>query len=100
MLTAWDDAVSSPNLPVRLRPLIKAQGFSAVSVDAFPIVNTSRTPGDFSTDMLEQFAHYAQEQGSVSAAEANAWLDDLNAKGEDGSYFFCVNRFIFSAVKT
>jgi arsenite methyltransferase len=99
MLAAWDDAVPSPNLPVRIRPLMKAQGFSAVSVHAFPIVNTSHTPGDFSTDMLEQFAHYAQEQGSVSAAEAKEWLDDLRIKGEDGSYFFCVNRFIFSAVK-
>jgi ubiquinone/menaquinone biosynthesis C-methylase UbiE len=99
MLAAWDDAVPSPNLPVRLRPLMKAQGFSAVSVDAFPIVNTSRTPGDFSTNMLEQFAHYAQEQGSVRAEEAKAWLVDLRAKGEDGSYFFCVNRFIFTAVK-
>ena len=49
--------------------------------------------------MLEQFAHYAQVQGAVSTAEAEAWLDDLRAKGEDGSYFFCVNRFIFSAVK-
>ena len=99
MLAAWDNAVPNPNLPVRLRPLMKAQGFSAVSVDAFPIVNTSYTPGDFSTNMLEQFAHYAQEQGSVSTAEAKAWLDDLNAKGKDGSYFFCVNRFIFSAAK-
>jgi arsenite methyltransferase len=99
MLAAWDNAVPSPNLPVRLRPLMKAQGFSAVSVDAFPIVNTSRTLGDFSADMLEQFAHYAQVQGAVSTAEAEAWLDDLRAKGEDGSYFFCVNRFIFSAVK-
>jgi hypothetical protein len=60
---------------------------------------TSRTLGDFSTDMLEQFAHYAQEQGTVTPQEAKAWLDDLNAKGKDGSYFFCVNRFIFSAVK-
>ncbi len=68
-------------------------------MDAFPTVNMSRTPGDFSTDMLDQFAHYAQEQGSVSTAEAEAWLDDLNAKGKDGSYLFCVNRFIFSAVK-
>jgi protein-L-isoaspartate O-methyltransferase len=99
MLAAGDAAKPSPNLPVRLRPLMKAQGFSAVSVDAFPIVNTSCTPGDFSTTMLEQFAHYAQEQGSVSTAEAKAWLDDLCAKGEDGSYFFCVNRFIFTAVK-
>ncbi len=99
MLAAWDDAVSSPHLPVRLGPLMKAQGFSAASVDAFPIVNTSCTPGNFSNEMFDQFARYAREQGAVSAAESEAWLDDLQQKGADGSYFFCVNRFIFTAVK-
>ncbi len=100
MLAAWDDAVSSPNLPVRLGPLMKAQGFSAVSVDAFPIVNTSCTPGNFSNGMFEQFAQYAREQGAVSPAESEAWLDDLQHKGEEGAYFFCVNRFVFTAVKS
>jgi hypothetical protein len=79
---------------------MKAQGFSAVSVDAFPIVNTSYTPGSWSIDMLEQFARYAREQGAVSAADSEAWLDDLQDKGAEGSYFFCVNRFVFTAVKS
>ena len=99
MLAAWDDAVSSPNLPVRLGPLLKAEGFSAVNVDAFPIVNTSYTPGIWSVEMLEQFAEYARDQGAVSAAASEAWLDDLQHKGSEGSYFFCVNRFVFTAVK-
>ena len=99
MLTAWDDAVSSPNLPVRLGPLMKAQGFSAVGVDAFPILNTSCTPGNFSSEMFDQFARYAREHGTVSAGESEAWLDDLQNKGADRSYFFCVNRFVFTAVK-
>jgi ubiquinone/menaquinone biosynthesis C-methylase UbiE len=99
MLAAWDDAVSSPNLPVKLGPLLKAQGFSAVGVDAFPIVNTSATPGNFSNGMLDQFAQYAREQGAVSETESKTWLDDLKQKGSDGSFFFCVNRFIFTAVK-
>ena len=100
MLAAWDDAVSSPNLPVRLGPLMKAQGFSAVSVDAFPIVNTSYAPSSWSIDMLEQFAQYAREQDAVSAADSEAWLGDLQHKGAEGSYFFCVNRFVFTAVKS
>lgn len=91
--------MSSPNLPVKLGPLMKAQGFSAVSVDAFPIVNTSATPGNFSNGMLDQFAQYAREQGAVSEIESKTWLDDLKQKRSDGSFFFCVNRFIFTAVK-
>ena len=99
MLAAWDDEVSSPNLPARLGPLMIAAGFSAVNVEAFPIVNTSYTPGAWSMEMLEQFAVTARNQGAVNAADSDAWLDDLRCKGSQGSYFFSVNRFIFTAVK-
>ncbi len=99
MLAAWENTKPSPNLPVRLGPLMNAQGFSAVNVAAFPILNTSHTPGSWSIVMLEQFASYAREQSAVSAADSEAWLDDLQHKGAEGSYFFCVNRFVFTAVK-
>jgi ubiquinone/menaquinone biosynthesis C-methylase UbiE len=99
MLAAWDDAVASPNLPVRLGPLMTAAGFAAVNVEAFPIVNASYTPGAWSIGMLEQFAESARDQGTVNAADSEAWLDDLRRKGSEGSYFFSVNRFIFTAVK-
>ena len=99
MLTAWDDAVASPNLPVRLGPLMTAAGFAAVKVEAFPIVNASYTPGAWSMEMLEAFADYARNQGTVNAADSEAWLDDLRHKESEGSYFFSVNRFIFTAVK-
>lgn len=99
VLAAWDAAVPSPNLPALLGPLLKAAGFTAIAVHAFPIVNTDCSPGNFSAEMFEQFAGCAQEQGTVSAKEARAWLADLRRRGGEGSYFFCVNRFIFSAVK-
>ena len=99
ILAAWDSAVPSPNLPVRLGSLMKAQGFSAIRVEAIPIVNTSWTSGNFSVGMIEQFAHDAKEQGAISKAESKTWLDDLRRKGHEGSYLFCVNRFLFSAVK-
>jgi ubiquinone/menaquinone biosynthesis C-methylase UbiE len=99
VLAAWDHAVPSPNLPVLLGPVLRAQGFSVMRVEAIPIVNTNRTPGNFSVGMTEQFARYAREQGAVSDAEASAWLHDLARKAEQDAYFFCVNRFLFAAVK-
>jgi len=68
-------------------------------VEAFPIVNASYTPGAWSMEMLEAFADYARDQGTVNAADSEAWLDDLRHKESEGSYFFSVNRFIFTAVK-
>lgn len=98
VLAGWDAAVPSPNLPVRLIPLLRDQGFAAVRVEAFPIVNTGRA-GTISEDMFVQLAEYAVERGAVTAEEVAGWLDDLARRDAEGSYFFCVNRFIFSAVR-
>ena len=100
VLSAFDDSVSSPNLPTQLGPLLSAQGFSAVRIEAFPIVNTSYAPSSWSVEMLDLFLKYALERDAISSEEADTWLSDLKQKGEEGSYFFCVNRFIFTAVKS
>ena len=87
MLAAWDDAVPSPNLPVQLGPLLRAQGFKAIRVDAIPILSTSYAPDNFSVGALEWVAHYAQEQGVVTEEEAATWLADLGKLGEKGAFF-------------
>ncbi len=99
ILAAWDGAVASPNLPPRLGPMLAAAGLRVTRVEAIPIVNRDRTAGHFSVGMTEQFARFAQEHGAVTAAEAAAWLDDLARKGETGEYFFCINRFLFTAIR-
>lgn len=99
MFEAWNDAVPSPKLPVQLGPLLVAQGFSAVRVEPIPILNTSYRPDNFAVDTLKWVAHYAQEQGAVSEAEAVVWLADLFRLGEKSAFFFCVNRFLFTAVR-
>lgn len=99
ILAAWDQAVPNPNLPARLAPMLAAAGFGATGVEALPVVNTSNTPGNFSCGLFVQFADLAQAQGAASAAETEAWLADLDRRGAEGGYFFCVNRFQFTAVK-
>lgn len=99
MFEAWNDAVPSPKLPVQLGPLLRAQGFTAIRVEPIPILNTSYRPDNFAVDTLKWVAHYAQEQGAVSEEEALAWLEDLFRLGEKSEFFFCVNRFLFTAVK-
>jgi hypothetical protein len=99
MFGAWNDAVPSPKLPVQLGPLLRAQGFTAVRVEPIPILNTSYRSDNFAVDTLKWVAHYAQEHGAVSEEEAVAWLADLFRLGEKNEFFFCVNRFLFTAVK-
>ncbi len=99
MFAAWDNAVPSPNLPAKLRMLLQAQEFAAIRVEAIPILNTSYVPGNFAVGALEWIARHAQEQGAVSEEETTAWLDDLMELDKNGTFFFCVNRFLFTAVK-
>ena len=99
MIRAWDQTVSSPNLPTQLGPLLRAQGFQAVRAEAFPILSTSFVDGGWPAQMAQQFAHYAREQGAVSGDEADAWFGDLRRTGTEGGFFFCVNRFLFAAVR-
>ena len=99
MMVAWDQAVPSPNLPVRLGPLLRQRGLAAVRVEAIPILNTSYVAGGWPVGMMDQFARLARERGTVSEAESQEWLNELRRLGAEDAYFFCVNRFLFSAVK-
>ncbi|MFQ5938363.1 MAG: hypothetical protein ACE5LB_18330 [Acidiferrobacterales bacterium] len=53
----------------------------------------------FSVGTAKWIARFAREQGAVTEDEATAWLADLQRLGSEGAYFFCVNRFLFSAVR-
>ena len=99
MMAGWDQSVPSPNLPVRLGPLLRQHGFTAVRVEAIPILSTSYVEKGFSMAMMTQFARLAREGGTVSEAESQDWLNELEHLGAEDAYFFCVNRFLFSAMK-
>ena len=86
-------------MPPTLGPLLTAAGFLALQIEAIPVLNTSYTPGNYSHGMVKGFARHAAEEGAISEAEEKAWLADLKSLGKEGAYFFCVNRFLFTAIK-
>jgi ubiquinone/menaquinone biosynthesis C-methylase UbiE len=100
IIEAWDNAVPSPRLPARLGPLLRDAGFESIQVEVIPNVSTSCEKGGFSLSMMEQCAQAAFEQGIISVEKRREWLADLLQLGADDAYFFCVNRFVFSAVKS
>ena len=97
IFSAWDAAVPSPNLPVRLGPLLVDNGFCNVDVEPIPILNTEYTPSQFSHGMMNWITKNALKKGVIMKEQSQKWLDDLDEKGKSGNYFFCVNRFLFSA---
>lgn len=99
IIEAWDKAVPSPRLPPRLGPLLRQTGFTSVETEAIPLVSTDCAPDGFSMAMMAQSAEAACKQGIITNAEAKSWLEELIQQGADDAYFFCVNRFLFSAVR-
>ena len=97
IINAWDKAVPSPNLPTRLTPLLRTHGFENIVVEPFPVLSTKLEKGGFASSMLQQFADVAQKFGRLSDAEAADWLDDIQELDRNDAYFFCANRFFFSA---
>jgi len=99
IIEAWDRTVPSPRLPARLRPLLRQAGFSSIEIDVIPLPSTDCTPGGYSMAMMSQCAQAACEQGTITEPEKQQWLDELAQLGAEDAHFFCVNRFLFSAVK-
>ena len=99
IFNAWDLALVNPNLPKRLRPMLAGLGFGALRVEAIPILNAGYSENSYSANMLQNFVDTARKQDGVTADEAESWLEGVDNLIRQDEYFFCVNRFLFTAVK-
>lgn len=87
-----------PHLPRELPGLFHAAGLTLSGADAYAIIETRYDPDFYGTDLIGSVRKAAIRQG-VTPEEAAAWENDLRSRTGEGEYFFCVNRFIFSATK-
>lgn len=99
ILDAWDIAVVNPNLPRRLAPILRSIGFSALRVEAIPLLNAGYSENSFSSNMLDNFVNTAVKHKLISRAEARTWLEGIDNLVQQDAYFFCVNRFLLTAIK-
>ncbi len=92
-------AVVNPNLPRRLGAILRQIDFGAQRVEAIPVLNASYSEHSFSANMLQNFADAAVKQNVITTAESKTWRQGVDSLIQRGEYFFCVNRFLFFAVK-
>ena len=96
---AWGLAVVNPNLPRRLGAILRRIGFGAQRVEAIPVLNAGYLENSFSANMLQNFADSAVKQNVITAAESKTWREGIDSLIQRDEYFFCVNRFLFFAIK-
>lgn len=96
---AWDAAVPSPNLPPQLGNFLRKAGFNAIRVQAVPVINDSYNESAYGASMVRYMAKNAVKRELVSREQADHWLQQLIDLAGRQNFFFCINRFLFTAVK-
>jgi ubiquinone/menaquinone biosynthesis C-methylase UbiE len=86
------------HLPRTLHRLLRAAGLTLVDAQVFPILETSYAPESFGVRGIETTCEAALKQG-LPAHDVAAWERDLNSRKDEGEWFFCLNRFVFTARK-
>jgi arsenite methyltransferase len=98
VLRVWDDHLAHRDLPRRLPQLLREAGFGVDRCTVIPMFNVGYEPETFSGGLVGFISTYVSDRRDVSAADAQAWADDLRGMGEN--YFFSLNRYLFLARRT
>jgi ubiquinone/menaquinone biosynthesis C-methylase UbiE len=99
VLAAWNDHCVDPYLPRTLAPTLTRLGFLVQHRDVIPLFNPVYDANTYSYGLIGLIGAFVVGRRGVTQEEVTAWAGDLRQLGEDGSYFFSVNRYLFVALK-
>jgi ubiquinone/menaquinone biosynthesis C-methylase UbiE len=99
VMKAWEPHCAHPRLPRTLADRLRAAGFVVDDVTVFPIVNLCWSDDSYSKGMTPIIAEFVAKRGGIESGELEAWAAEFARLSEEGRYFFCTSRFIFSASK-
>jgi arsenite methyltransferase len=99
VLAAWDHHFAHSNLPRTLSRQLRDAGFAIRERSSIPMFNPEFEDNTFGKGMLGMMASFAVERKAVSQNEADAWLAEFAALGQEGKFFFSINRYLFVAEK-
>lgn len=89
-------ATREPRIGRKLYCLCKTAGLREVTVRIFASPDLDGWALPMLANSLYQ---YATVSGAVSQDEADAWLDDIKRRVQQGRYFFCLPQFVVAATK-
>lgn len=100
VIETWNEHIPHPQLPRTLKRRMQQAGFEQVRVAVVPLLNLDYDPNTYSVGMMKMLGNFALGRNGLSAADIAAWQDDARAIGAEDGYFFSLNRFVFSAVRS
>ncbi len=99
VLEVWDEHLVHPNLPAKLSPVLERAGLQVLRIEMIPMFSPHYQTHSYAAGMLRMITNFVSGRSGVSENEAKAWYDDLMAGADRGDFFFCLNRYMFLAVK-
>jgi len=99
LLTAWTTRFADPHLPRTLASQLQAAGLQMQRREVLVLFNPEYDPDTFSVANGEIMADFAVAQHAMTRDEAQSWNQDLQWLGQEGRYFFSLNRYLFLASK-
>ncbi|RUW85137.1 methyltransferase domain-containing protein [Mesorhizobium sp. M1E.F.Ca.ET.063.01.1.1] len=99
VLSAWGDHFVHGGLPRTLTGQLRDAGFTIRQRDVVPMFNPEYHDNTYARRMLAIVASFVVGRRGVSQEEANAWLAEFSELGEQGKFFFSLNRYLFVADK-
>ena len=97
VLETWNEHIPHPQLPRTLKRRMEAAGFRQVQVAIVPLLNLAYDPATYSVGMMTLIGNFASGRNGLSATDIAAWREDARRMGEQGAYFFSLNRYVFMA---
>jgi arsenite methyltransferase len=99
VLAAWTERFADARLPRTLGQRLRAAGLQVRRREVLVLFNPDYDPETYSVTNGEIMAEYVTGRNGISGDDAKAWRHELQRLGEQGRYFFSLNRYLFIAVK-
>ena len=99
VLAAWAEHAADPYLPRTLVDKLIRAGFCIESQEVIPLFNPSFDPDTYSNRVIDLIVPFVIGRFDIDRDEANGWAEKLRSAGNEGEYFFSLNRYLFVAKK-
>lgn len=99
LLAAWTERFADPHLPRSLSRRLQEAGLKVRHRDVLVLFNPEYDPNTFSVANGQIMADFAIAQHRMTQDDARTWMHDLQQLGQDGRYFFSLNRYVFTVTK-
>lgn len=97
VIDTWNQHIPHPQLPRTLKQRMERAGFVNVKVDIVPLLNLRYDPNTYSVGMMKVIGAFAAGRNGLTQKDIDDWHADAKTMGERDSYFFSLNRYVYTA---